>query len=119
MPNAKEHMVFAAGVGSVGYAVYCARFRREFRIGEALLATGTCVLGSLVPDGLEPALHPSHRSFGHSVSAGALSVRTMTQAWAGDDIPTGVQLLFGFFALGYVSHLVLDAGTPKGLPLLC
>ena len=119
MPNAKEHIIVAAGVGIVGYAMYCAHFHREFKVGEALLATGTCVLGSLAPDGLEPALHPCHRCLGHSISAGALSMRAMTQAWTGDDIPSGLQVLLGFFALGYVSHLVIDAGTPKGLPLLC
>jgi hypothetical protein len=75
MANGKEHILFSAGLGVAGYALYCACFQREFKIGEALLDMGTCVLGSLVPDGLEPALHPCHRSTAHSVGAGALSVR--------------------------------------------
>jgi len=70
MPNAKEHIVFAAGIGFAGYALYCACFDRQFKFGEALLATGSCVLGSLGPDGFEPALHPCHRSVAHSVAAG-------------------------------------------------
>jgi inner membrane protein len=119
MPNAKEHVIFAAGVGLVGYAAYCAFLDRKFDIGEALLATGTCVLGSLVPDAVEPALHPCHRSVAHSVGAGALSVRTMSEAWRNTKVPADLDFLLGFLLLGYVSHLVLDARTPKGLPLLC
>jgi membrane-bound metal-dependent hydrolase YbcI (DUF457 family) len=119
MPNAKEHMVFAAGVGLVGYAVHCAYFRLEFNIGEALLATGTCVLGSLIPDGLEPAVSPCHRAVAHSLGAGALGVRTMAEAWKQTQNPNKLDFFFGFLALGYVSHLILDARTAKGLPLLC
>jgi membrane-bound metal-dependent hydrolase YbcI (DUF457 family) len=115
MANAKDHIVFAAGIGLVGYAFHCAYFRRQFNLGEALLATGACVLGSLAPDGLEPAINPCHRAVAHSVGAGALAVRTISETWGQSEVPS---LFVGFLALGYVSHLILDAQTPKGLPLL-
>jgi hypothetical protein len=118
MPQAREHVAVAAGLGVLGYTLYCAYSRREFSLGEAVLATGVCVLGSLSPDGLEPAIHPSHRSVAHSVTAGALCVRTIIEACGNNDVPEALRLLLGFFALGHVSHLVLDGGTPKGLPLL-
>jgi membrane-bound metal-dependent hydrolase YbcI (DUF457 family) len=119
MPNAKDHIVFAAGIGLVGYTFHCAYFRRQFNIGEALLATGACVLGSLAPDGLEPAINPCHRAVAHSVGAGALAVRTIAETWGQFKNPVNPNLFVAFLALGYVSHLILDAQTPKGLPLLC
>src|SRR5260370_25371233 len=119
MPNAKEHIVFAAGIGFAGYALYCACFDRQFKFGEALLATGSCVLGSLGPDGFEPALHPCHRSVAHSVAAGAASLHTFVNTdWVTKADP-GMNFVLAFVALGYLSHLLLDGQTPKGLPLLC
>ncbi len=118
MPNAKDHIVFAAGIGLVGYALHCAYFRRQFNMGEALLATGSCVLGSLAPDGLEPAITPCHRAVAHSLGAGALAVRAIGETWRPSEDSVVQNLFIGFLALGYVSHLIMDAGTPKGLPLL-
>jgi membrane-bound metal-dependent hydrolase YbcI (DUF457 family) len=117
MPDAKAHIVVAAGVGIVGYILYCAHFRREFMLSEALVATGVCVLGGIAPDGLEPALSPCHRSLGHSLGAGLVGANTLRGAWAGTT-PGEPSFLLLFFALGYVTHLIMDAGTPKRLPLL-
>src|SRR5258708_1931611 len=119
MPNAKEHMIVAAGAGLVGYTIHCACFRRPFNIGDALLATGTCVLGSMIPDGLEPAINPCHRAIAHSLCAGAFGVQTIADAWQETETPSVAGFFLGFLALGYLSHLVLDGQTPKGLPLLC
>lgn len=119
MPNAKEHVVVAAGIGFAGYALYCTCFNRQFKFGEALLATGSCILGSLGPDGFEPALHPCHRGIAHSVAAGAVGLHTfMNSSWVAEAEPA-LNLVMAFMALGYLSHLFLDGQTPKGLPLLC
>lgn len=70
-----------------------------------------------LPDLLEPAHHPNHRSVFHSVCCGgALAYGAFgkhSERWCDDDRHTA-----RVGALAYVSHLILDAGTPKGLPLL-
>ncbi len=82
----------------------------------AMYAAGGAVIASL-PDILEPARHPNHRSVFHSLSCGtAVSYAAFgkhSQALDPEDRHT-VQVL----ALSYLSHLFLDAGTPKGLPLI-
>ncbi|HET8924795.1 MAG TPA: metal-dependent hydrolase [Candidatus Acidoferrum sp.] len=118
MANAKTHVGVAAGVGIASYVLYCTYNQRKFDFGEALLAVGACVLGGVAPDGLEPALNPWHRSLGHSVSAGAVSAGAVARSWTASGSGPGSNFLLLFFALGYFTHLVLDAGTPRGLPLL-
>src|SRR5262245_28585818 len=118
MPNAKTHVLVAAGVGVAGYSLYCAFYQRKFDFGEALVAAGVCVLGGIAPDGLEPALSPCHRSVGHSIGAGVVSASTVARTWNTSGTGSGPDFLLMFLALGYLTHLVLDAGTPRGLPLL-
>lgn len=118
MANAKTHVAVAAGVGIAGYVLWCTYYQRKFDFGEALLAAGACVLGGIAPDGLEPALSPWHRSLGHSVSAGAVSAGVIAHNWSASETGPGSTFSLLFFALGYFTHLVLDAGTPRGLPLV-
>ncbi len=105
------------GVGIVGYALYCHFSDHEFNLGEAALATGACFLGSLCPDVLEPALHSWHRGPCHSLAAGGVAGHVATVPLLGAMTPGFEAVLISFFALGYLSHLVMDAGTPRCLPL--
>jgi hypothetical protein len=111
-------VVVAAGVGIAGYSLYCALHQRKSDFGEALVAAGACVLGGIVPDGLEPALSACHRSLGHGVSVGVASAGTTARTWKASGTGPGPEFLLMFVALGYLTHLVLDARTPNGLPLL-
>ncbi len=118
------------------------------RVPELLGAGLAGALGGLLPDILEPAsAGPHHRALAHSlVAAFGLSrvdwlgqVRALRAqadqlhaAAAADGCPVAERdrligrawcthlaagLLLGAVA-GYGSHLALDAGTPKGLPML-
>jgi len=119
----------------------------DYRVLEVAAAAIGGLLGGIAPDVLEPAGHPNHRAFFHSVtSAGVLSVAAgegwvallrdqadecaarAAAALQGSDIRHSEEfkcamwhclagVLIGFFA-GYASHLILDAGTSKGLPVL-
>jgi len=100
-----------------------------------------------MPDILEPAADPNHRKFAHSlVVGGALSVARFGEMQLScrrradaahqrllSHIPGCPErdttllevLIWRFlagaavgFAVGYASHLVLDATTTKGLPLI-
>ena len=69
-------------------------------------------------DELEPAKSPNHRRFFHSFCFGGLVVYGAfgkhSQKWSQD-----VRDAVGAGAFSYISHLVVDSGTPKGLPAIC
>src|ERR1051325_7292450 len=108
MPNGNTHVLVGAGLGFAGYLVYCQVSGRQFDLGEALLATGACVLGSISPDILEPAVHPWHRGVCHSVTAGGAAAQLAWTPWAPHSSFDLATLVYGFFALGYASHVMMD-----------
>lgn len=77
---------------------------------------GGAVIGAL-PDILEPATNPNHRDFFHSVVFGGAvlygAFGKHSQKWHPND-----RFAAASIALSYLSHLYLDSGTPKGLPLI-
>lgn len=104
-------------------------------------------LGGLMPDWLEPATDPNHRRSAHSVATAALlgawNVAELQAKCRGraarceEEVLKHAmtceegrragreallwRLLAGLligFAVGYASHLLLDAGTRKGIPLI-
>jgi hypothetical protein len=93
----EERFATAVGAGSVG--AFC---------------------GSL-PDLLEPAIHPNHRQFFHSVAFGLMVAAGMGQLyrWAPDEpwqrVLRGTALIAGG---AYLVHLLMDATTAKSLPLV-
>lgn len=83
------------------------------------------VAGAGTPDVLEPAFHPNHRSTAHSLTVGAgVTYATVRAVRTGIDQPmddVGSRLArstAAAYGVGYASHLLLDGGTPKGLPVL-
>ena len=105
----------------------------------------TC--GGVLPDILEPALSPDHRQFAHGMipaaavawfgqgkhreGCDALYVWAKSAPGLGEGVQSGSSqaelprwfrfIVAGFFRalpVGYVSHLIADATTPRGLPML-
>ena len=115
-----EHAAF----NLVAVAAACAtvQYREGRPVDSASVAMGAAAacLPSL-PDVLEPALHPNHRQYFHSI-AFALAVAYgiqrayMWEAQTDWDRVVRAALLVGGAA--YLSHLARDALTAKGLPLL-
>lgn len=119
MSNGTVHQLTAAA--AVGIACLTAERGKqhpsERPVVGAILAAGFTKL----PDMLEPAVHPNHRQFFHSVAfAGMLGIVThKVYCWQPDN-PTDetVRFLLLVCASAYFIHLLLDAGTPKSLPLI-
>jgi len=105
------------------------------RIAFAAGAATGGLIGARLPDIFDPPCTPNHRQVAHAVApVGFLAVKT----WAGavefvestlaeGDLEINPVTRFTRFfvaglvkgaALGYLSHLALDACTPCGLPLL-
>lgn len=120
MANAAEHMTVAGGATAITYLAMCRRFNRQPRLDEAVLCTGIGIFSGIAPDLLEPALHPNHRQFFHSLTAGGAIVATGSQLCGRENLKLDefTKVLAACAVVGYVCHLLLDGSTPKGLPLL-
>jgi len=116
MASAKEHAVIGAGVGAVTWFLYCKLFDRPLELGELLVAAGVGLIGGVLPDLLEPALHPNHRRFCHSVGGSALLACLNNGVSRNTQIPAEGRAAVHLISLGFFSHLIADSQTPKGLP---
>ena len=147
MPGRATHSWVGAAAGATA-AVYRVRdMPADQVLAAALGGVLGGWIGGVAPDVVEPATNPNHRGFAHSVSVGgalAYVPTTAVAAWctakaaAWDQsacvLPVGAPersqaelkawlwraaagTAIGMVA-GYASHLLLDARTPRGLPLL-
>lgn len=119
MSNGTEHQ-FAAAAG-----LFCAAAAdwhpddhwSKHPITAAAVGAGCGTL----PDLLEPALHPNHRQVFHSVAFALLLGFGLYKAYVwqpetvGGHVVRSMALIAG---TAYIVHLVMDASTPKSLPLL-
>lgn len=138
MPNRVVHRTTGAAAGLAISLVETQGAPREKRTVEVIAAMAGGVAGAAAPDWIDPPTSPNHRSMGHSIviAGGGLGVaisnvdiwRAALQSRAAASFSEGRTgagysyliasgLLTGFI-VGYASHLILDAGTPKGLPLV-
>ena len=117
MPNRSEHLIIGAVLGAATYLGYKLAKHEDPTLG-GLLATGAVGAGAAaLPDLLEPAVSPNHRAGFHSwLAAGVLGVASAVSAKS--ELPDEAKIAVLSFASGYGSHLLADATTPKGLPLL-
>ena len=96
--------------------------RTKIDIGRLLARTAmgssAGLLVSRLPDILEPAFCPHHRSFFHSIGFGTALIYGLNKLdeKAVPDNSTRHMIKTGGCA--YLSHLLLDATTPYSLPLL-
>ncbi|MCW8966528.1 MAG: metal-dependent hydrolase [Candidatus Pacearchaeota archaeon] len=88
---------------------------------DSLSVIATSTVFAKLPDILEPAIHPHHRQFFHSIAFLALLGYGLKKAYEWQPEERGSRIL-RYVALcagaGYISHLVLDGLTPRSLPLI-
>jgi multisubunit Na+/H+ antiporter MnhE subunit len=121
MPNEKIHMVLGAVAGA-GTAILFQRFMRSEEEKEKPLdwvEIGCCaVIGAAaggLPDILEPATSPNHRSFFHSFLFGAIVLYAL-----GKITPRCLfRLLLYVVGAAYLIQLGVDSQTKKCLPWVC
>ena len=137
MANRDEHDVLGGLIGVVSAFVAAAKQGREPHPLELLGGVLGGVAGSRLPDAFEPAVHPNHRQFAHSVTfalgtgatvapAGFRAQQSLAeqaeQIAETDPVSAALLRVFGGMAAGaapgYLSHLAADARTPKSIPLL-
>ena len=116
MASGKQDVLIGAGIGVAAWLLYCKFADRPVKLFETVVAGGVGAIGGLIPDLLEPALHPNHRQFFHSYAAGGLLAVANHHLLRNRDIDPGLRAVLHLGSLGFASHLWADAGTPKGLP---
>lgn len=119
MSNAGTHLVAAAATGMSFVALEHATDAKSK--SNPALAIALASLGGKLPDILEPAVHPHHRKFFHSIAVLASigwGVKKAYQWDVGTPLEKLARLAIIFGGVGYLSHLVLDASTPMGIPII-
>ncbi|HYM00392.1 MAG TPA: metal-dependent hydrolase [Blastocatellia bacterium] len=116
MADYKTHATVSAAVGVSAYLVDRWLLRRPITLGGIALSGLGGFTAGCIPDIIEPALHPNHRGFFHSVTAAGIVGYLGYRATDFDDLSDEVRLTIRVLSAGYGSHLILDAATPKSLP---
>jgi membrane-bound metal-dependent hydrolase YbcI (DUF457 family) len=119
MPNASAHQMFAAlTVGGAFLGKEVADGEQSAKPVVSTVLAG--ILGTL-PDKIEPALHPHHRQFYHSVTlgVGVWWLGRQVYKWRPESELGEIARFLLLVAGGaYLSHLALDALTKRSLPLV-
>ncbi|MGB0834103.1 MAG: metal-dependent hydrolase [Psychrobium sp.] len=118
MSNGKTHIA----VGAVtGLALALVDNRKHKLIHNPIIAPSLGAAFGKLPDIIEPALHPHHRQFFHSklvfaaIGYGLYKTYNWEAQSGFEKIIRGILLIAG---CSYLSHLVCDSTTPRGLPLI-
>jgi len=115
--NGTQHRIMGALVGGGFYMDSARIFESQPTLGGLVVAVGAGVVMASLPDLIEPADHPNHRAFFHSVVFnGALAV-CLSNIWFSERPPSEKTLLM-ILGLAWLSHSCLDALTPKSLPFI-
>ncbi|GGZ04032.1 MULTISPECIES: metal-dependent hydrolase [Shewanella] len=118
MPNAQTHMLVGAGVSVT--TTLLDRNKHPVSHHIAIAPVIGALMGKL-PDILEPACHPNHRQFFHGVTVLTLLTAGLVKAYRWSPEEPFEKFIRGLMLIGgvaYLSHLICDASTPKGLPFL-
>jgi len=73
---------------------------------------------ALLPDIIEPPLNPNHRGFLHSLTLLAIMFYGNKKALENFNLDPDLKIVITVLSGGLISHLALDAFTPKSLPLI-
>lgn len=69
-----------------------------------------------LPDILEPAVHPNHRAFFHSLAFNGIAAILLWRRLNNPNVNALEKITLSVIGSAYLSHPLLDATTPKGLP---
>jgi inner membrane protein len=116
--NSNVHFLVGAGVSVGVYLGFCRLTNKQPTILGALATGVTGGVVALLPDFLEPAIHPNHRAFFHSVATLGLSAYLGLCQVDDPQLSQDDKFVALLGSLAYISHLLLDGFTPKSLPVI-
>lgn len=131
MPNAKTHIKVGMFTGLASGAILnlidqdkrtkqdpSAKFDWKEFLAHCALGYATGAIGGILPDILEPAYHSHHRNVCHSLGTLALTGIGAVKAGKHHMLNPYLKTIAVAGCVSYASHLILDGGTPRGVPLL-
>jgi inner membrane protein len=119
MANGAVHQL-AGAVAGIGICLKNNGNRPEDQFDPLIAGVLGASLGKL-PDWLEPAVHPNHRQFFHSVAVlttGAYGIKKLFEWNPETQGKVWLRRILLVGGAAYISHLLLDGVTPKSLPLI-
>ena len=119
MPNASAHK--SGAVIAVGLITAAATYKQDNAFVKTAAASALSYSLGTLPDLLEPATSPNHRQFFHSLTFMGLVAAGMYKLYqweAEDEIDKLMRFTLLVAGGAYVTHLLMDSSTPKGLPVL-
>ena len=114
----REHAAWGAIAGFSAYAVIKTLRKEEWTLGGALASAAAGAGVACLPDVLEPAHHPNHRGFFHSVATLAGIGCINKAVWESPTVSPDVKIAVTVVSVGYASHPVKDSTTTKGIPFI-
>lgn len=131
MPNAKTHIKVGMLTGLASGAILnlidqdektkqdsSAKFDWKEFFAHCALGSVTGAIGGILPDIFEPAYHSHHRNVCHSLGAAILAGSGAIKAGKHQMLNPYLKTIAVAGCASYASHLILDAATPRGVPLL-
>lgn len=115
--NGTEHRITGALVSGSFYLGAARVFESQPTLGGLIAAVGAGAVMASLPDLIEPADHPNHRAFFHSVVFNGVLAAYLRNVWLGERAPEEKILLI-ILGLAWLSHPCLDALTPKSVPFI-
>lgn len=117
MPRKITHAIIGGGVGTLCYLGYCWFAKNKPSVQGLGTAFGLGGLGGSIPDIIEPASNPNHRKFFHSAGFSTFLASFLKVITDDDEIAHDKKLAFIILILSYLSHILSDSTTPRGIPL--
>ena len=118
MPDFETHFITGGFISALTNAALKKNRLQQISLGELIATFFTGGAVASLPDIIDPATNPQHRSIGHSLALSATGIPKLREMIANNPEWTTEQKEFLVSLLpAYGSHLVLDATTPAGLPL--
>lgn len=115
MPNREEHKFLSATVG----LVTTVRIKKDLNLANLSGAFIVSTIAGILPDILEPATSPNHRSFFHSLLLAGIVIYGREKLYDKLQLTPQMRYWCNLFLICYGVHLVADCFTPKGLPIIC
>lgn len=118
LPNAGTHAIAGSATAVAAWIADRRNAESAIRVQDLIVVALVGYVGGLVADLIEPATSPNHRGFAHSIVVAVGLIATMIWlAGRSAGSADGHTPLLKCFVSAYLSHLFMDARTPKGLPI--
>ncbi len=118
LSSGKTHIVAGA---LTGLAIALVDNKKHKMVHNPVIAPSLGALFGKLPDIIEPALHPHHRQFFHSKLVFTATTYGLYRTYHWEVQTSLEKIIRGLLLIAgsaYLSHLVFDSITPRGLPLI-